>query len=173
MIDSDHFWRRKLTLKVRWFCIQFRIPLGLGKLTTDIAILAICFRSCAKYNQLTSDWSVSYGRESLDIAATTTMLGEGSKCRERLMTRVDMVGTNHDELLTQLSKAYTNGSIWRQYFFDRNYFQVSTTYGPQKFSKIRVLKVNYFHLPIHLANELWNLGSISIQKLICIPDNMI
>ena len=27
----------------------------LGKLTTDIAILAICFRSCAKYNQLTSD----------------------------------------------------------------------------------------------------------------------
>jgi hypothetical protein len=25
--------------------------------------------------------------------------------------------------------------------------------GPQKFSKIRVLKINYFHPPIHLTNE--------------------
>ena len=25
--------------------------------------------------------------------------------------------------------------------------------GPQKFSKIRVLEINYFHPPIHLTNE--------------------
>ena len=45
-------------------------------------------------------------------------------------------------------------------FFFRQYvsavicpFALKTTYGPQKFSKIAVLKVNYFHLLIHLANE--------------------
>ena len=42
-----------------------------------------------------------------------------------------------------------------------------TTYEPQKFSKIRVLKVIHFHVPIPLANELWNFGSISMLKLIC------
>jgi hypothetical protein len=26
-------------------------------------------------------------------------------------------------------------------------------WGPQKFSKIRVFKINYFHPPIHLTNE--------------------
>ena len=52
-------------------------------------------------------------------------------------------------------KVSTDGSIPRQYFFDTNYFQL-LTYGPQKFSKIRVLKVNYFHPPTHLQmnNEI-------------------
>ena len=36
-------------------------------------------------------------------------------------------------------KAYTNGSIPPQYFFDTNYI-LQTTYVPQKFSKIRFLK---------------------------------
>ena len=38
-------------------------------------------------------------------------------------------------------------------------------WGPQKFSKIRDLKVNYFHPPIHLANEKRNFGTISMQKI--------
>ena len=47
--------------------------------------------------------------------------------------------------------------------------RITSTY----FWASEVLKVNYFYLPIHLANELWNFGIISIQKLICIPDNKI
>ncbi len=46
------------------------------------------------------------------------------------------------------------------------------TSGPQKFSKIKVLKVKYFHLPIHLSDKIL-VVCISIRKLICIPDNMI
>ena len=48
------------------------------------------------------------------------------------------------------------------------YELLPTTYGPQKFSKIRLLKVNYFHLSIHLANDIQNFGSISMRKLILI-----
>jgi hypothetical protein len=44
---------------------------------------------------------------------------------------------------------------------------------PPKFSKIRVLKINYFYSPIHLINEKGNFGSISMPKMICISDNMI
>ena len=41
---------------------------------------------------------------------------------------------------------------------------------PQKFSKIRVLKINYFHPPIHPTNEYWNFGIISMRKMICSSD---
>ena len=35
--------------------------------------------------------------------------------------------------------------------------------GPQKFSKIRVLEINYFHPPIHLSNSLYQkLGSLPL-----------
>ena len=51
-------------------------------------------------------------------------------------------------------KAYANGSILHQYFFDTTYFHL-----PQKFSNIRVLKANYFHLPIHLASSVFSGGA--------------
>jgi hypothetical protein len=76
--------------------------------------------------------------------------------------RVDMVGTNHDELLTQ----------WRHYpmgKFSANIFLIKTTSGPQKISKIRVLLVNYFHLSRkkYLKLKSWlNLDAISVFLLI-------
>ena len=58
-------------------------------------------------------------------------------CTSVFPSRVYMVVTMKD---------YTNGSIPRQYCFDTNYL-LPTTHGPQKFSKIWVFKINYFHLP--------------------------
>ena len=40
-----------------------------------------------------------------------------------------------------------------------------TTSGPQKFSKIRVLKVNYFHLPKKKNTSNWNHGLILMLLL--------
>ena len=40
---------------------------------------------------------------------------------------------------------------WVPIFF--SYELLPTTSGPKKFPKIRVLKVNYFQLPMHLTNE--------------------
>ena len=45
------------------------------------------------------------------------------------MSRVDMVGTNHNKVLTQ-------------YFFDTNYFHLLL--GLRSFSKIGAVKVDYF-----------------------------
>ena len=42
------------------------------------------------------------------------------------------------------------------------------TYGPQKFLKIRVLKFNYFHLPIEKITPNWNHELIFMPKLFCI-----
>ena len=58
---------------------------------------------------------------------------------------LDMVGTNHNEGICQ----WVN--LAPIFFWCK---LLPLTSGPHKFSKIRVLKVNYFHLPIHLANEL-------------------
>ena len=63
---------------------------------------------------------------------------------------VDMVGMFHDDLLAQ----------WRHIpmcQFRTNIFLIRTT---SNYLWARVLKVNYFHLPIHVANELWNFGSM-------------
>ena len=54
-------------------------------------------------------------------------------------------GQNDSQQYSNTMKAYTKGTIPRQYLFDTNYFQLCT-YGSQKFSKIRVLKVNTVYL---------------------------
>ena len=84
--------------------------------------------------------------------------------------RVDMVRTNHNKDLI-LWRHMPMGQFHAHIFsipLTSNYFWAS-----EVFKNEGVLKVNYFHSPIHLANELWNFGSVSIRKLIWIPDNMI
>ena len=44
-----------------------------------------------------------------------------------------------------------------KYFSDMNYFQLLM--GLRSFQKSEFLKANYSHIPIPLANELWNFGS--------------
>ena len=45
-----------------------------------------------------------------------------------------------------------------------------TTYGPQKFSKSRVLKVNYFYLPREEITQNWNHGLIFMLVLFSINE---
>ena len=45
--------------------------------------------------------------------------------------------------------------------------------GASEVFKIRVLEINYFHPPTHLTNDQGNCSGISMQKMICISDNMI
>ena len=56
-------------------------------------------------------------------------------------SRVDMVVTIHNNLLTQRRINFTPILF--------GYKLLSIIYGPEKFSKIQVLKANYFYLPIH------------------------
>ena len=66
-----------------------------------------------------------------------------------------------------------NEGLWKWVNFAPIFFRyelLPTTSGPQKFPKIRFFKVNFFHLSMHITNELWKFGNISIQKLICISD---
>ena len=56
--------------------------------------------------------------------------------------RVSMVMTIRNDLLTQGRHI--------PIFFYTNYFQLHT-YGRQKFANVRVLKINYFRLPIVLC----------------------
>ena len=69
-----------------------------------------------------------------------------------LCIRVDMVGTNHDKVLTQwrhmpMGKFRTN-IFW--------YELLPLTSGPQKFSKIGVVKVDYFDFPGEIFEKnLW------------------
>ena len=65
--------------------------------------------------------------------------------KQIMRVRVDMVGMIRDDLLTQW-RHIPIGQFRANIFW---YKLLPTNYGPQKF-----LKVNYFHLPIHLANEL-------------------
>ena len=53
------------------------------------------------------------------------------------------VVADHYDLFNAM-KACINEQILRQYFFDTNYFRITTS-GPRKFSKTRGLKVTYFH----------------------------
>ena len=69
--------------------------------------------------------------------------------------RVTKVVTIHDDLLTQqrniwMSKFRTNILLIRT--------TVPTTYGPQKFSKIRGLKVTYFHFPNTKISQIENMS---------------
>ena len=68
--------------------------------------------------------------------------------------RVTKVVTIHDDLLTQqrniwMSEFRTNILLIRT--------TVPTTYGPQKFSKIRGLKVTYFYLPSQKLSQIENM----------------
>ena len=63
-------------------------------------------------------------------------------------------------------KASTTGLIQRQCYFDTHYFQLD---GPEK-AKIRVLKVNYFHLSRKKDNSNWNCGLIFMPLLFIINE---
>ena len=79
----------------------------------------------------------------------------------RLLCAVDIVITIHNDLLTH----------WRHIPMDQFHASIfwyqllPTTYGPQKFAKIGVLKVNYFHLPRKKITQNWNHGSIFMLQL--------
>ena len=63
-----------------------------------------------------------------------------------ILARVDMVGTNHDKVLTQ----------WRHMPIFFWYELLPLTSGPQKFSKIGAVKVDYFDFPGEIFEKnLW------------------
>ena len=75
--------------------------------------------------------------------------------------RVDMVRTIHDDLLTQW-RHIPVGQFPPIFFW---YELLPTIYGSQKFSKIRVLKVNYFHLSQKKNTSNWKFCLILMPLL--------
>ena len=75
-----------------------------------------------------------------------------------------MVGTNRDDLLTQL-RNMPMGEFCTIFF---SYKLLPITYGPQKFPEIRVYKVEYFILTLFLVPKLRSVAQNEWKKHPCI-----
>ena len=111
-------------------------------------------------------WSEKYDANSIFV--NQTVWNKKGECAITFLelfisvtVRVDMVATNHDKVLT-LWRHMPLGQFRANIFW---YDLLPLTSGPQKFSKIRVLKVNYFHLLSKKNTSNWNHGLILMLLL--------
>ena len=112
------------------------------QLLNVIEFIQLIFPQSASVRKLKSVSAAQWTQTCLDIVWTEL----SPLNKTGTFTKVANVMAIYDDLWTQ----------WRPIQmseFRANIFLIRTTYGPQKFPKIRFLKVNFFHLPMHLTNE--------------------